>query len=54
MTSLLASFLGVMVDVGCNGRCSASIAYPFPYSGMSCIVFGLDLLLHGFDWINRG
>jgi hypothetical protein len=42
---------------GCNGRCSASAAYPSPYSGIRAVLhsfFGLDLLLHNFDWINWG
>jgi hypothetical protein len=50
MTPLLASFLSVMVDV--------VLAYPTHYpivaSELSCIVFCLNLLLLGFDWINRG
>jgi hypothetical protein len=41
--------------IGWHSRSSASVAYPFLYSGIRVILhsFGLDLLLHSFDWINR-
>jgi hypothetical protein len=50
MTPLLASFLGVMVDVVLEWP----TRYPIVVLELSYIVLGLYLLLHGFDWINRG
>jgi hypothetical protein len=42
--------------LGCNGRRSVSAAYLLPYNGIRAVLcsFGLDLLLHDFDWINQG